>query len=100
MTKKLKTIALICTTSCLLNLGSTSLIVPAQASNHTPILSEVTDNLADLMEANRLTDFPEDMPHSTDDFIPLHTSHQSTAASKIWVGNMWIKTWMWKQLRK
>ncbi|MCW0953454.1 hypothetical protein OIT44_05140 [Weissella ceti] len=104
MTKKFKIAALICTASCLFNLTSASLITPAQASNHAPLLSEVTDSLPDLTEVRSLTDLQEDMLHLTDNLADLHaapvSAHKSTAASKLWIGNMWIKTWIWTQLRK
>lgn len=103
MIKKLKIAVLICLATCFFNLATTSLFSPVRAADQETFLEAMSNDLSDLTVVNGFEDLHDDLSDLTDplEFFPCvgHTTRISTAINKLWTGTLWIKTWMWTQIR-
>lgn len=103
MIKKLKIGVAMCLATCFFNFITPCLITPVCASNKESLLTTMSHDLSDLTVVNDFQDLHEDISDVTS---PIHTwplgrytTQISTAMNKLWAGTLWIKTWMWTQIR-
>lgn len=101
MIRKLTITSLLALTGCFISLISSSIDCSAQAhAQSTKAIGTVqpTNELLTAQHPNTHTRFVLDDLM----YLPCPTSLSSinTFSSKIWGGNMWIKTWLWSQIRQ
>lgn len=104
MTNKLKIAAIICTSTCFINLAAPTFVASAHADSTDTFLTNFSDSLTDLTSASDIFDLHEDVSDFTEtmaDSVLFDINEDiSIAAVKIWAGTLWAKTWLWTQLRK
>lgn len=101
MIRKLTITSLLALTGCFMSLMLSSIDCSVQAHTQSPTAIgalQPTNELFTTQHPNTHTRLAlDDLMYSP---CPTSISSINTFSSKIWGGNMWIKTWLWSQIRQ